>query len=227
MKPSVKLKLNIYHWVGCVLFLAGIVILVSGLVRLYKIDHRRDITELTEEDVKSGVYVSGTITAKGELLRIFPQDKEKSAQPAAVWTKDSRDGSRKTLFITNLLSQTHRFLPAEVDEYYYTELYHFMTDEVFLDYTSDEEYKFDAVIVRSRSDRKDVAGYLEGYKDNYRSTFSGSKMVNAPEVSSTWEYTLKLIDPSPRRLWWLYGVPFIFAGVMIFAIGGKFYRRIK
>ena len=227
MKSSFKLKANAYHIAGAVLLAIGLGVMIFGLVRLYKIDHRRDVSELTEGDIKYGTYVSGTITSQGELLRGYPMGSETADSPVIIKELSSSDTARRSLLLTDLVHQTGKYISADVDEYYYTYLYHFISSGQFADSGVDEVFQFDGVIIKKKSYVQAMKDMMASWNENWLGLYSGSKMVNAPQEASTWEYTIKLIDIGPRRFTWLYSIPFLFCGVMVFAIGGKPMKRVR
>ena len=83
------------------------------------------------------------------------------------------------------------------------------------------------VITSSKADKKLIKDKVENWKDNYTDLYYNSKYILDMKPDSVSDCCIKLRPMGTRKFWWLYSIPFLFAGISVFILGGRPYERIK
>ena len=219
-----KLKLNLLHKVGLAVLAVGLIILIFGLTVLYKYEHARDISELELGDIKKGMYIKGTIT---EVIKGYPLDAEttgRSSVPLDLYTtqsQDTTDSADLTYFLIELRKDSGEYICVAIDEYLDTDLYY----QIFSG--AETPYELEGIVTYSESEEQIVMNSVRKIGDHYSDIYYEHRLVKAPTVDNVSPCCIKVKYLGTRKLWWLYSIPFMFAGIAIFLIGGRPYERIK
>ena len=222
-----KLKLNKLHYIGLALSAAGIIVLIVGLVIFFKSLNIRDLSKLKFDDIKSGTYVKGKISTvvKGS----YPVDENNyKSEPYELYVTDSEEineGAYKSYFLMELENDPGKFVCVVIDQYYDTDLY----NQIFYENGDEEKISYDVegVITSRKSDRKLIEDGIEKCNDRYSSLYYGSKYITNISNDTVSDCCIKLRPIGTRKFWWLYSIPFLFAGISVFILGGRPYERIK
>lgn len=218
-----KLKLNKLHIVGLAVLAVGIGILIFGMTVLYKYNNMRDIKELNLDDLKNGMYVKGTLTT---VVRGFPFEgtADETAEPLDLYTtqsQDTTDPADLTYFLVELEKDSGQYVCVKIDEFLYTDFYYQI-------YKRDETpFEFEGIVTYSKQDEQLVKNSVSKIDDFYAFTFYENRRVEAPSEDNVSPYCIKVKYLGDRKLWWLYCIPFMFAGIAVFVIGGRPFERIK
>lgn len=205
----------------------GIVILIFGLNVLYKYEHIRDITDLELGDIKKGMYVKCTIT---NVVKGYPLDAEATggnSVPLDLYTtqsQDTADSADMTYFLVELRKDSGEYVCVLIDEYSNTDLYYQIFHATDLRSTP---YELEGIMTYSERNEQIVMDSVRKLNDYYSDTFYENRIVPIPTEETVSSCCMKVKSLSARKLWWLYSIPFMFAGVSIFLIGGRPYERIK
>jgi hypothetical protein len=222
-----KLKLNKLHYIGLALSAAGIIVLIVGLVIFFKSLNIRDLSKLKFDDIKSGTYVKGKISTvvKGS----YPVDENNyKSEPYELYVTDSEEineGAYKSYFLMELENDPGKFVCVVIDQYYDTDLY----NQIFSENREVENISYDVegIITSSKADKKLIKDKVENWKDNYTDLYYNSKYILDLKPDSVSDCCIKLRPMGTRKFWWLYSIPFLFAGISVFILGGRPYERIK
>lgn len=219
-----KLKLNKLHIVGLAVLAVGIGILIFGMTVLYKYNNMRDIKELNLDDLKKGMYVKGTLTT---VVRGFPlnaDDTIDSAIPLDLYTtqsQDTTDPAYLTYFLVELEEGSQQFVCVKIDEFLYTDFYYQL-------YNLDETpFEFEGIVTYSKQDEELIKNSVGKIGDYYSMTYYERRRLETPTVDNVSPCCISVRYLGARRLWWLYSIPFLFAGISVFILGGRPFERIK
>ncbi|MBR1864647.1 MAG: hypothetical protein IJ806_11240 [Ruminococcus sp.] len=222
-----KLRLTVFHKIGAGLVLVGLVILITGLAGVIKYAGRTDISELTQEDLKNGKYVTGTVD---HSLTAFPkgyaEDPWGTEQAAAdVFTTDSEYGEdgRFSMFLTNAAPETGKLMVMAVDEVKSTELYL----ALLMNNSVGNGVTFDGVIVRNSRYDERIRDFLKRAPKDYDLVLDGNRIMGDLNEDSVSLYVIEVRDMSMRNLMWLFSLPFIMGGIIMIAGSGSPYKRIR
>lgn len=222
-----KLKLNNLHYIGLSAFIAGIAVLIFGLVILAKCINTRDLSKLKFDDIKSGTYVKGQLTTVVEG-GYRPNDTEYISEPYELYTTDSdeiSEGAYTSYFLMELENDPGKYVCVVIDQYLYTDLYH----QIFSDTPESEKVPCDVegVITARKADKKLVKDGVDKLSKKYSDYYYGMHYANDVTHDNVSECIIELRPVGARKLWWLYSIPLLFAGVSVFILGGRPYERIK
>lgn len=219
-----KLKLNLLHKVGIAALLLGIAVLIFGMVVLYRCLHVRDISEMTFDEVKSGTYVKGNIS--GVLLGY--NDGMDAAKPLTLYTTDSDDtddGAYQTYFLIELKNDRGKYVSVIIDEFRDFDLYH----QIFEDTPATELKSFDVegIVTYKKSDEEMVKQKVSEFKDTYPYLYYDHQPSSGLSDETVSPCCIEIKPIGARKLWWLYSIPLLFAGISLLILGGRPYERIK
>jgi len=221
-----KLKLNKLHVIGISAFIIGIIALIFGLVILYKCLNIRALSKLKFDDIKSGTYVKGKISTVVRGYHIASNDFKD--EPYELYVTDSQEiseGAYKSYVLVELENDPGKYVCVVIDQYYDTDLY----NQIFYENGDEEKINYDVegVITSRKSDRKLIEDGIEKCNDRYSSLYYGSKYITNISNDTVSDCCIKLRPMGTRKFWWLYSIPFLFAGISVFILGGRPYERIK
>lgn len=219
-----KLKLNLLHKIGLAVLAVGIVILAFGLTVRYKYTHMQDLTELSLGDIKKGMYVKGTVT---NVLKGYPLDADPSgdvSEPLNLYTTDSQDttdDADMTYFLMELKQDSGEYVCVIIDEFLDTDLYY----QILMG--TESPYKVEGIVTYSEREENLVMEGVRRLKDYYSDIYYDHRLVADPTEQNVSPCCIKLQYLGTRKLWWLYSIPFLFAGIAVFLVGGRPFERIK
>lgn len=221
-----KLKLNKMHIIGLSAFIVGIGVLIFGLVILFKCINIKDISKLKYDDLKSGVYVKGSLSTVVKGYPINATDYQ--FETFELYTTDSDevdDGAQKTYFLIELENDEGRYVCVAIDEYLDLDLYH----QIYAGNLEADNLSYDVegIITCRKSNKQFIQDGVKKWKDKYYDLYyKGHKKsdINEDNVS---DCCIEIRPLGTRKLWWLYSIPLLFAGVSVFILGGRPYERIK
>ena len=108
-----------------------------------------------------------------------------------------------------------------VDEFLYTDLYlQFYSSGLPGDH-SIESRKFEGIVTYSEREEKLVKDAAENWQDKYYYLSFNDREAVSLSADTVSPYCIKLKDLDTRKLWWLYCIPFLFAGITLLVIGGR------
>lgn len=219
-----KLKLNRLHAIGMAVLAVGIAILIFGITLYNKCVNMKDIKDLSLEDIEKGMYVKGTLTT---VIRGFPingQEMNATAEPLDLYTTQSQDTTERadlTYFLVELQKGSGEYVCVKIDEFLYTDFYY----QIF---TEDETpFEFEGVVTYSEQDEQLVKNSVNKIDDYYAYTYYEHRTVELPTEATVSPCCIKVKYLGDRKLWWLYSIPFMFAGIAVFIIGGRPFERVK
>lgn len=221
-----KLKLNTLHKIAIAAFSVGIIVLIFGLVILYKCLNIRDLSKLKFDDIKSGTYVKGKIST---VVRGYPIGAtDYKDEPFELYVTDSQEiseGAYKSYFLVELENDPEKYICVVIDQYYDTDLY----NQIFSGNreTYNLSYDVEGIITSRKADKKLIEDGIEKWKDKYSDLYYNSKYIMDMSPDAVSDCCIKLKPLGTRKFWWLYSIPFLFAGVSLFILGGRPYERIK
>lgn len=221
-----KLKLNKLHVIGISAFIIGIIALIFGLVILYKCLNIRALSKLKFDDIKSGTYVRGQMST---VVRGYHGDANGFKDgPFELYVTDSQevsDEAYKSYFLMELENDPGKYVCVIIDQYLDTDLY----NQIFLDNkeTDNTVYDVEGIITCRKTDKKLVEDGVEKWKDNFSGLYYKSKFIPTLSPDTISDCCIELRPMGTRKFWWLYSIPFLFAGISVFILGGRPYERIK
>lgn len=212
------------HIVGAVIFFIGITLLTIGIVRIIKINNRTDVSVLTSDTIKSGMYVKGKISTVlcGDFKNsAFATDKKR---PLAVIGEDGSDiTAEKTGYITDLIKG--KYCMIYIDSNYFPELYEYIDNGKFNDNLT--EFEFDGIIEKNKN-YEDYCDYVDGIYQNFPTIYDGKQNkitdLNRDNIS---EYCVEIIDIEKKKKLWLYSLPIILAGIITMLVGGMPFKYVE
>lgn len=221
-----KLKLNQLHIIGISAFLAGIGVLIFGLVILFKCLNIQDLSKLKFDDIKSGTYVKGQISnvVKGSPVGAT----DYNVVPYELYTTDSdeiSEGAYKSYFLMGLENDPGKYVCVVIDQYLDTDLYH----QIFSDELNknDIPYDVEGIITCRKADQKLVTDSVKKWDEKYYGLYYNAYYANEVSVDTVSDCIIEIRPLGTRKFWWLYSIPLLFAGVSVFILGGRPYERIK
>ena len=221
-----KLKLNTLHKIAIAAFSVGIIVLIFGLVIFFKCINIRDLSKLKFDDIKSGTYVKGKISNVVRGYHI--SDNDFKDEPYELYVTDSQEiseGAYKSYLLVELENDPGKFVCVIIDQYLDTDLYH----QIFSGDGEDENISYDVegIITCRKSDKKLIEDGIKKCNNRYSSLYYDSKYITDISIDTVSDCCIKLKPLGTRKFWWLYSIPFLFAGVSLFILGGRPYERIK
>lgn len=217
-----KLKLNLLHKVGLAVLVVGIGILIFGMVLLYKCTHMKDLSEMTLDDFKKGMYVKATIS---DVVSGYPINSEnRMSRPVDLYTtqsQDTTDDAGLTYFLVELKAGSGEYVCVMIDEFLDTDLYYqiYSTGEV--------PYEIEGIVTYSELNEQLVKKNVSKIGDYFSIIYYDHRTVEMPTEENVSPYCVKVKYLGARKLWWLYSIPFFFAGIAVFIIGGRPFERVK
>lgn len=223
-KGAVKLKLDLLHKVGLAVLAVGIGILIFGLNVLSKYKNIQDISELELKDIKKGMYVKATISG---VLTGYPVDGEETgrgSEPIGLHTEQSpntSDPANETYFLMELGEDSGEYVCVIIDEFLDTDLYYQILTG------GDTPYELEGIVTYSEKDEQIVMDGVSALEEQYSDIYFQHRRLTEPNEENVSPCCIELKPLAVRKMWWLYSIPFMFAGTAIFFIGGKPFERVK
>lgn len=212
------------HIVGAVIFFMGIALLSMGIVRICAINNRADISTVTSDTVKNGMYVKGKISAVlcGDFKNsAFYTNKKR---PLEVNGESGSDiTAEKTGYITDLVEG--KYCMIYIDSHCFPELYEYIDKGKFNAELS--EFEFDAIITKNKY-YKDYCDYVDGIYEFFPTIYDGKQNkitdLNQDNIS---QYCVEIVDIEKKKKLWLYSLPIILTGIITMLVGGKPFKYVK
>lgn len=221
-----KLKLNKLHLIGLAVFVIGIAAMIFGMVILFRCINIKDISKLKYDDIKSGVYVNGELST---VVKGYPINAtNEGVEPLELYTTDSdeiSEGAYKSYFLVELDNDKGKYVCVIIDEYLYTDLYHQLFSGNMEKYNL--PYKVEGIITSRKADKKLIQEGVKKWKDKYSSLYYNALPASDVAEDNVADYCIELKPLGSRKMWWLYSIPLLFAGISVFILGGRPYERIK
>jgi hypothetical protein len=221
-----KLKLNNLHKIALALLLVGIIILIFGLVIFFKCLNVRDLSELKFDEIKSGTYVKGKISTV--VKGYSPESADSKSEPFELYVTDSQEiseGALKSYLLIELENDPGKYVCVIMDQYFDTDLY----QQIFSGNREDDNISYDVegIITSRKADKELISEKVGNWKDKYTDLYYNSKYLIDFSPDDVSDCCIELRPFGTRKFWWLYSIPFLFAGVSLFILGGRPYERIK
>ena len=226
-----KLKLGLFHKIGLVLLALGLCILIFGISIFIKCSSAKDLSELSLSDIKEGMYVKGKIIDVVKGYRIGTPEGVYSTESLDVYTTQSEettDQAATTYFILELGEGRGEYVCIVLDEFLDTDLYwQVITSDMTEATRPTEEYTFEGVFTHSDREEKMIMDYADSWQDTYSMLYFNQKSSTGLSKDTISPCCIKLKNLKARKMWWLYSIPFLFAGITLMVLGGKPVKRIK
>ena len=219
-----KLKLNTLHKIALAALAVGIGLLIFGMVVLFRYANMRDISELKFDEIKSGTYVRGTV--KGVVLGYH--DGLEVSEPLTLYTTDSNetaDDAYMSYFLIELKNDKGKYVCILIDEFRDTDLYFQLFDQRTIE--QEEEFEVEGIIKYSKSNEEMIKSKVKEFEDTYPFIYFEHHAVDGFSAENVSPCYIEVRPLGARRLWWLYCIPFLFAGVALMILGGRPYERTK
>lgn len=225
MKNKDKTRLfkpSMLHKAGAVLLLAGMIILAAGVIRIAKINGRIDVSQLTEDTIKDGMYVKGTVSGVGRGCPADSTDGRSRALSVISTASQGADlNAVKTAFITDLAPGTGKYICLWIDEFTHTDLYHYIISGDFTDMSKQTEYQFDAVIRYDEKENELIQDYTDKLSETCPQVFYDTYELKDISGEKMSDYTIEIINIGTRKLLWLYSLPLLLGGAVLLILGGS------
>ena len=221
-----KLKLNQLHIIGISAFLAGIGVLIFGMVILFKCLNIQDLSKLKFDDIKSGTYVKGQITT---VVKGYPVGAtDYNVEPYEIYTTDSdeiSEGAYTSYFLMGLENDPGKYVCVIIDQYRDTDLYH----QIFTNNIASDNVPYDVegIVTCRKVDKERVTESVKNWNKKYSDLYYNTKYASDVSLDNVSDCIIEIRPLGTRKFWWLYSIPLLFAGVSVFILGGRPYERIK
>ena len=219
-----KIRLERLHIIGLSLLAVGIGVFIFGMVILAKCVGMKDISELSLDDLKEGMYVKGTVTnvMEGYPLKVNSMESE----PVVVYTTDSQETSTAAFtayLFTRMNNDKDEYVCVAVDQYYYTDMFmqFFLDDET----SAPQPFEFEGIVTHTDDMEKRIISSADGWQNSYAALYYNgvnTDKLNSSTVSANY---IRMKPLSHRKLWWLYSIPFLFAGTAFMVVAGRPRRK--
>lgn len=222
-----KLKLELFHKIGLVLLAVGLAVLVFGLSIVIKCARIKDLSEYSLSEIKEGMYVKGKIV---DVVKGYSPNAQYSV-PVDVYTtksEETSDYAYTSYFILELGEGRGEYVTVVIDEFRDTDLYYqIFSENLGTKVNPGKEYEFEGVFTHSDREEKLIMEAADSWQDSYSDLYfnhKGSAGLSRETISPC---CIKFVNLKARRLWWLYSIPFLFAGTALMILGGKPFKRVK
>lgn len=181
-----------------------------------------DLSEMTLDDFEKGMYVKATIT---NVVSGYPiNSMESISEPLELYTtqsQDTTDDARLTYFLVELQESSGEYVCVMIDEFLDTDLYY----QIFS--VEETPYEIEGIVTYSEQNEQLVKKSIDKIDDYYSIIYYNDRDVKFPTEENVSPYCVKVKYLGSRKLWWLYSIPFFFAGIAVFIIGGRPFERVK
>lgn len=195
-----------------------------GIIRISAINNRNDVSTVTSDTIKNGMYVKGTISTvlSGDFKNYaFPTNKKRPL--AVIGISGSDFTAERTGYITDLIEG--KYCMIYIDSHKSPGLYEYIDKGKFNDNLT--EFEFDGIIEKNKYN-EDYCNYVDCIYDFFSTIYNGKQNeitdLNRNNIS---EYCVEIIDIEKEKRLWLYSLPVILAGVITMLAGGKPFKFVE
>ncbi len=228
------MKLNLLHKVGAAALAAGIAVLAAGLVIMYKSTHLTDISELSADDLKSGMYVKGTVT---DVLRGFmpnpdADDNTTINEPLDICTTESEETSEEayaSYVLIPLGTEKEDFACFLLDQFRFTEFYYqVMTGKSGDGSEEGVSAEFEGIVTKpNKEEERLMKDALDNWNKNYSYLCYNYYVIGDINSETIPPYVIKCKDMKVRKFYWLYSIPLLFMGSVLLFMAGSPKKKLK
>ncbi len=229
-----KLKLNLLHKVGAAALAAGIAVLAAGLVMMYKSTHLHDISDLKAEDIKSGMYVKGTISdvVRGFMPNPDATDNTTINEPLDICTtvsEETSDEAYASYVLIPLGTEKEEFVCLLLDQFLYPDFYYqVMTGNSPTNSGESVNAEFEGIVTKcSKTEKQLMEKRLDNWQKDYSHLCYERYVLGNINSKTIPPYVIKCKDMSKRKYYWLYSLPLFFMGGVLLWQAGSPIKKIK